>query len=141
MLRPIALILALGLATTALAHSGVKNAAVKARMNGMERMAALSKVIGTGLKSGSEQDKIARTAQDLAAEADRMLKLFKHPANDPLSEASPNIWDAWPDFSAKVSATTKAAQNIQTATTREAQMTAFRDLGAACSACHKRYRE
>ncbi len=141
MKRILTLVLGIGIATAALAHTNVKNPTVKARMDGMTRLAAQAKSIGTGLKAGAAPGSIAQTAAKMRQEAAAIAGLFEAPEDDPVSEARSIIWANWRDFVAMSEALADAAAMVQGADTRAEQIAAFRAVGAACTACHKAYRE
>ncbi|MEO9826651.1 MAG: cytochrome c [Paracoccaceae bacterium] len=136
--------LALALTTTAaLAHEGVKNPSVMARMHGMKTIGAQAKVLGEMAKGTTvfEAARAQAAATTLAQEAERIKGLFEAREDDPKSEALPVVWDTFPDFTAKAQTLQIAAESAQTITTQEQLQTAMRDIGATCSACHKAYRK
>jgi len=130
------------IATSALAHSGVKNPAVKARMDGMSGMGAATKVLGDMAKGNAAFDAAAaQTAtRAIAVHASEIPALFKAPAQDPKSEASPKIWEAFADFTAQA----EALENMALAASETASLAELRatlgQIGKNCSACHKTYR-
>ncbi len=89
------LVAALLTATTALAHQGVQNRAVLARMNGMSAIAENIKVLGNMAKGKVAFDqKAARVAlQRMADHAAEAPELFEAREDDPKSEALPAIWE------------------------------------------------
>ncbi len=129
-------------ATTALAHDGVKNPTVKARMDGMERIAASSKALGLMARGGGDfsEAELKRHTDILIEEAQRIPALFEPQEDDPKSEARPEIWSNWPDFTAKAQSMEKVALALSKSTSADRMLMTMRDLGQACSACHKPYR-
>lgn len=131
-------------ATAALAHSGVTNKAVKAWMQTMSAIGQNTKVLGTMSKGVAEFDALEarRAAKAIAQKAGQIPELFKTPASDPKSEALPVIWQDFEDFSAKATdlrqSALRAAATIRTRSDLRAAMT---EIGGACQACHKAYRE
>jgi cytochrome c556 len=141
MTRTLTTLLCLGIATAALAHTDVKNPAVKARMDGMTRLAAHTKALATGMKNGAPQADIAAAAAAMRQEAATVASLFQPLEDDPKSEARAVIWTDWSDFVARSQALMDAADMAERAQTPAEQGAAFRDIGAACAACHKVYRD
>lgn len=141
MKRACVILMCIGVATAALAHTGVKNAAVKARMDGMSRLAAHAKVLGTGLRTGASQADMTAAAAALRHEAGTIATLFMPQEDDPKSEARAAIWANWSDFQARSDVLVEASALAQAATTPAELDVAFRQVGAACSACHKVYRD
>lgn len=142
--RPILAIAAFCLATAAtavLAHSGVKNKAVMARMTAMGEIKDAVATLGDMAKGVAPYEaNTAKAARDrLIVLAKTAPALFETPASDPKSEALPVIWENWADFSAKADAMTQAAQTIDTSS-RGAIGASLGRVGAACSGCHETYR-
>ena len=137
---PVALILS---AATALAHEGVQNPAVKARMDLMGQIAAETKVIGDMAKGTAPFDpaRARAAALAMAEHAARVPALFKAPEDDPKSEALPAIWDDFADFTRKNDAMADAARAASGLETEADLRAALVVLGDACAACHKDYRE
>ncbi len=138
------LVVALLTATTALAHQGVQNRAVLARMNGMSAIAENIKVLGDMAKRKAAFDvEAARVAlQRMADHAGEAPALFEAREDDPKSEALPAIWDDFDDFTAK------AMELEQIASDAAASLSSAEDLppllqklGANCKSCHSIYRE
>lgn len=139
----IALTLAL-CATAALAHQGVKNPAVLARMNGMSAMADSMKTLGSMAKGQVAFDAAqARNALgDIAQQSAAAVDLFTPQEDDPKSEARAAIWDNFDNFTAQANALQAEADKLaQTVQTRADVQGALRTLGAACKSCHADYRE
>lgn len=141
--RLIAIVAILG-ATAALAHQGVQNPAVKARMDGMSVIAAAMKGLGAMAKGEAsfDADLARQNAADVAREAARIPILFKANEDDPKSEAKPGIWTSFDDFAllaAKLEQTAHgAAAKMDTI---EGVRAALRSMGQTCKACHETYRE
>ncbi|MEP1587009.1 MAG: cytochrome c [Tateyamaria sp.] len=130
-------------ATTALAHSGVKNPAVLARMNGMSAIAQNVKVLGTMAKGQIAFD--AATAQEAAAaiarHSEASVTLFAPQETDPHSEARAMIWDNFDDFTDKAQALKVIGDELAgSIRTLEDVQGAIDPLGDACTACHTLYR-
>ncbi len=129
-------------ATTALAHEGVKNPAVKARMHGMENIAAASKALGLMARGGGDftETAVERHTDILIEEARRIPTLFEPREDDPKSEARPEIWSNWADFTAKAQAMEQMAVRLSKVNSSDRLLMPMRELGQTCSACHKLYR-
>ena len=130
-------------AGAALAHSGVKNPAVQARMNAMMDIAGATKVLGNMAKGTVPFDAAAarEAAAQIADKAAQVPTLFAAPETDPKSEAAPAIWQDFATFTAQ------ARQMETAASAAAAQIAAPEDLraglaaiGATCASCHKAYR-
>ncbi|KAJ57006.1 hypothetical protein ACMU_00510 [Actibacterium mucosum KCTC 23349] len=129
-------------ASAALAHSGVKNPAVQARMNAMMDIAGATKVLGDMAKGVRAFDVTAAqaAAAQIAEQATQMPTLFAVPENDPKSEAAAAIWQDFPDFSDKAKALQDAAQAAMQIDTPTALQASMAQIGGTCTACHQAYR-
>jgi len=143
-INTLAAITILSAATAAYAHTNVKNAAVKARMDLMGTIAGNMKVLGDMAKGARAFDagKAQVAASAIAEGAGKTPALFKAQEDDPKSEAKPAIWQNFADFTAKAAAMEGAASQAAGALTSvDALRTAVGQIGATCGACHKVYRE
>ena len=134
----------LATATAALAHQGVQNPAVKARMDGMSAIAENLKTLGMMARGATEFDAEAAraAAAAIATRAADVPGLFEANETDPMSEAKPAIWTNFEDFSAKASELENVAVGLSTSiTTPEDLGPAMGSLGASCKSCHSIYRE
>lgn len=142
--KPIAFGLALVTATAALAHEGVQNPAVKARMDAMSAIAENMKRLGQMAKGSIEFDAtMARsTAAAIAEHAVATPALFEVNETDPKSEARPEIWSNFEDFAAKAIELENIAIRFSTSINQQADLNAAMGaLGANCKSCHSAYRE
>ncbi|MFO7854406.1 MAG: cytochrome c [Paracoccaceae bacterium] len=140
MRRPVALVL-LFAAGAALAHEGVENPAVMARMELMKDVGTATGTLGEMVKGETPFD-AARAAEARAAlidAADRVPTLFEARETDPESEALPAVWEDWDGFVASAMEMQAAARGLETGTA-EALRARFGDLGQTCRACHEDYR-
>ncbi|WP_299297646.1 cytochrome c [uncultured Tateyamaria sp.] len=131
-------------ATVAVAHQGVSNPAVMARMNAMSAISANVKTLGTMAKGQVAFDRMAAraAAASIADHATRSIDLFEAPETDPKSEALPAIWDNYADFAAKSEDMVRVAQSLAGSIETLADVQAgMEPLGQTCAACHKLYRE
>ena len=141
--KSIALGLLLATATAALAHQGVQNPAVKARMDGMNAIAENMKTLGQMSKGSTEFDAaLARSAAAAIAEhAAATPGLFEANETDPKSEARPEIWSNFEDFIAKATELETIATGLSTSINDPADLNAAMGaLGASCKSCHSVYR-
>lgn len=135
--------LALG-ATAALAHTGVKNPAVMARMNGMSAISDNVEVLGTMAKGQVAFDAASAqaAARAIAQHSAESIDLFKAQETDPKSEALPAIWENFDDFTAKALELQAVANDLsEKISTVEDVRAGMRAIGQSCKACHKLYRE
>lgn len=132
-----------GLATVAVAHEGVKNPAVMARMEGMKLIAQHTKVLGDMAKGARpfNAEEAQAAARALAAEAARVPALFEAEEDDPKSEAKPAIWFDYAAFTAEANALIDAANGATGLKTSGDIIKVMQAIGATCSSCHKSFRE
>lgn len=124
-------------ATALLAHAGVRNADVMARMGQMTELDRafkdLSKMANGRLTYDAAAAQIAREA--LIGGAARTVTLFEIRATDPKMEALPILWDQFGDFTVKAMDMGAAAAAISLPPTPAE----LRAVGATCRACHQHY--
>lgn len=130
-------------ATVAVAHEGVKNPSVMARMHGMKTIGAETKVLGNMAKGAVSFDaaRAQAAAASIAQEAARIEALFEAQEDDPKAEALPAVWENFPDFAAKAQELIAAAEAAKSVASVEELQSAMRTIGATCSGCHKVYRK
>lgn len=129
-------------AGAALAHSGVKNKAVMARMDAMAEIGAQTKIIGEMAKGAASFDgkKVAQALERIEARAAETPELFKAQETDPKSEALPVVWQEFDRFVALSDDLEQTAGAIVVKTPSDLGA-ALGQLGAACKACHSRFRQ
>lgn len=139
-LRHLTLALCL-IATGAIAHEGVKNADVKARMDMMTSIKDATGVLGGMAKAPATFDgaRAAEARAQLITLSGQITEAFGPEATDPKSEASPAIWQNWDDFTAKADAITRAAEALDP-TSADGVATGMQAIGASCGSCHRAYR-
>jgi cytochrome c556 len=131
------------LTSVAWAHSGVKNASVKARMDAMGEIGLNTKIIGRMAKGQEAFDaSLARAAAAAIADyAMQTPKLFQVNETDPKSEALPAIWESYDDFVSKSDALGQLAIELSSSIQAIDDLgPAMARLGGACKACHTQYR-
>lgn len=135
--------LLIGAATVAVAHDGVKNAAVLARMDAMQDVGAQMKTIGRMAKGEVPFDATAArvAAERLAGLASDTPRLFEPRETDPKSEARPAIWDEFDRFEAHAAEMERAALDAQQIEDMDDLRSSMAALGATCRDCHQRYRD
>ncbi len=142
--QSVVLTVLLCLATGALAHQGVKNAAVKARMDAMSAIGKNMKVLGGMAKGETPFDPVAihYALEKIEEHAANTPGLFKAQETDPKSESKPAIWTDFPDFTRKANALeTVAAGLSRKIDTAKDLGPALNSLGETCKSCHELYRE
>lgn len=147
-MRPKArLAMALALAamgSAALAHSGVKDDDVKARMAVMMDIGKQMKLIGSMAKGQAAFDAEAANAAlaEIADHSAQIAPSFTPQADDPKSEALPVIWQAFEEFETLASETESLAQDLSGTVKTQADLApVLGQLGGSCKACHKVFRE
>jgi len=131
-------------AGVAVAHTGVQNVAVKARMDAMSGMGAEMKTLGLMAKGATPFDTgIARAAAKAIAEhAAATPGLFEAEETDPKSEAKAAIWTSFDDFTAKARELETVALGLADSISAAGDLgPAMVALGATCKSCHAAYRE
>ncbi|WP_172297494.1 cytochrome c [Pseudoruegeria sp. HB172150] len=137
-------ILGATLILAATAAIAAENPAVVARQDAMKTIGMSTKVLGDMAKGETAFDAAAAqaAATAMAEQAAMVPALFEPEEDDPDSEAKPEIWANWDDFTAKAAdleaAAASAAGSITTAEDIGAAMQA---IGPTCMACHRTYRE
>lgn len=143
MKRTVVFATALMAASAVWAHGGVKNPAVMARMDGMSAIADSMKVLGGMAKGAVAFDAAAanEAAGVIAVEAARIPVLFQVEETDPKSEAKPEIWTNFNDFSDRADALEKVASDLSgSIETPDDLQGAMKALGQNCQSCHGTYR-
>ena len=144
MRSPAPIILAVFVASAVLAHEGVSNPAVMARMEGMKQIGESMKVLGQMSKGAVtfDEDAARTAAATIAHHAGETPKLFMAHEDDPKSEALPAIWQDFADFTAKAEAMEAVAlKQADAIGSFESLKAAVVELGSTCQSCHKAYRE
>ena len=140
---PLSAVVGIISATTVLAHSGVTNPDVKARMELMERISDATKVIGNMAMGRMTYE--AATAQKagraLADHAMQIPQAFEARVTDPKSEARATIWDDFSRFSAQADTLAKAAGKAAEATDATSLKSSFPAVARTCRSCHEAFRD
>lgn len=133
---------ALVAATAAVAQSAVENPAVKARVAAMKTIAMNTKALGDMAKGAVAFDAAAAgsAAAAIAEQAALVPGLFEAQEDDPESEAKAEIWANFDDFTAKANGLETAAA-AATTDSLDGVRASLGQIGGACAACHKVYRE
>ena len=123
------------------AHEGVKNDAVKQRMqlmklikNTMAEIGAMARGVDpfTEVSAANAKQTLLLAAADIEAK-------FKLNETDPLSEGSPAIWENWEDFVEKADDFAFMIEGLET-TSAETLAAGLGNIGQSCGSCHKTYR-
>ena len=138
------IVIATTASSIAFAHSGVKDQNVKERMLLMKAMAENTKLIGQMLKKQTpfELNEVKRALEQLSSLSLQTPTVFEVNATDPKSEAKPNIWDEFNEF-------TKLSNELAKSTSDLAILVKDIDdlrptlmkVSKGCKACHSKYRE
>lgn len=128
-------------ASVAVAKEGVQNPVVKTRMDTMGVIRANTGVLGdmASGKAAFDADKATEAAAALAAAAATIPQVFEPNETDPVSEAKPEIWANFGDFTGKADALYKAAQAVD-ASSLDTLKAGMGGVGGACKDCHTTYR-
>ncbi|MBV7379676.1 c-type cytochrome [Maritimibacter dapengensis] len=134
----------IALATAAIAHTGVKDPNVKARMDGMSAIGQAVKTIGTMMKGETAFDGAAVDAAlaEIENRAARIPERFEENVITPKSEARPTIWESTDDFNEKaLTLETLAATRQGTVSGPDDLRPLMGEIGATCKSCHSEYRD
>lgn len=137
-----ALILSLTLtAGVAIAKDGVQDPTVKARMDLMGTIGMNTKVLGDMAGGKAPFDATAADAAKvaLAAAAAQIPAAFEVEADDPVSEARPDIWMNMEGFAEKAKGLETAAGAIDVSSLESVQA-GMGAIGGSCKACHSDFR-
>lgn len=137
-------VLLVSAAATAIAHTGVENPAVLARMENMKAMADQMEILVPMVRGETDFDagRVTAALEALQRHAAEAPALFRAPEGDPQSEALPEIWENFADFetrSEELLDIVHAASASQIVGPQEL-LPAVREIGASCSGCHEDYR-
>lgn len=135
------LIASLVLAGAAVAKEEPKDPTVKARVELMETIARNTKTLGDMAKGTTAFDAAGAEAAVAAIEAAaaEVPAKFEPQATDPVSEAKPEIWTNWADFTAKAEALGTAAAGVDSSSL-DGVKAGLGTMGGACKDCHTDYR-
>lgn len=125
----------------ALAEVEATNPTVIAWKQVMKQNGGAAKTLGDMAAGKTAFDAAAAAAakQKLIDDAAQIPVVFKDQAEDPASEAKPDIWANWDDFTAKAAALGKAAEALDSSSL-DGLKAGMGDIGAACKACHSGYK-
>jgi cytochrome c556 len=137
-----ALILSLTLtAGVAIAKDGVQDPTVKARMDLMDSIGMNTKILGdmAGGKAAFDASAAEAAKAALIAAAGEIPAKFEVEADDPVSEARPDIWMNTEGFAEKAKGLETAAGAMDVASIEGVQA-GMGAIGGACKACHSDFR-
>lgn len=129
------------IAGVAVAETEATNPDVIARQALMKTFGGAAKTLGSMAGGQMAFDAAAAEAAKavlVAGSADIAVK-FKTNAEDPGSEAKPEIWTNWEDYLVKAKGLGDAATALD-ASTVEGVQAGMGAIGGACKACHTAYR-
>jgi cytochrome c556 len=130
-------------ATLALAHEGATGV-VKERMDLMTRQKDDMKIIGEMAKGKTKFDaaKAAEAARDIEMTAAKIPDLFPEGTDGGKSDAKPEIWRKWDEFTGDADALRTQAEALAAALDAGSPdwKTDFKAVIDACKTCHKSFR-
>lgn len=133
-------------AGAALAHGGATGI-VKERMDAMTDISRNVKSVGQMLKGTAayNPEEIKRAADAIAGHAgDAMTELFPEGSLKSPSEASPAIWEEWPEFVTFADSLETSARALEDLAAQDADQksvaAAFGKVAATCKTCHEAFR-
>lgn len=125
-----------------LGHEGATGI-VKERMDDMKAIGGSLKRIGDRIRSKRDLAAVAADAEKIAAAAARMPSLFPKGSHDGHTEATPAVWQKWPDFVAS-SQSLKEASVALAAAARSGDAAKvseqLRLVSRSCGSCHDTFR-
>ena len=129
--------------TAAIAHEEATGV-VKERMDLMDTQKDAMKVLG-GMAKGKvpfDAAKAAAAAHEIEKTSTKIPDLFPEGTGGHPSEAKPEVWTQWDEFTADAEALTKAATALKVALEGEAPewKAKFKGVIDACKTCHKTFR-
>ncbi len=137
-------VIAITASSIALAHSSVKDENVKERMMLMKEMAGNTKLIGQMLKKQIpfEANEVKLALEKLSSLSLQTPTVFEVNATDPKSEAKPNIWDEFNEFTKLSNELAKSTSDlgILVEDIDDLKPTLMK-ISEGCKACHSKYRE
>jgi cytochrome c556 len=140
---PFALLAALAFVPLALAHEGATGV-VKERMDLMKRQKDDMKIIGLMAKGKTKFNpaKAAEAARDIETTAAKIHELFPEGTDGGHSEAKPEIWRKWDEFTGDADSLRTQAEALAAALDANAPdwKTDFQAVIDACKTCHKSFR-
>jgi cytochrome c556 len=128
-------------ATVAFAETESTDPTVIAREQLMGTIGKNTKILGDMAGGKAPFDAAAAEAAKVAlvAASSEIAAKFEPNVTDAGSEAKPDIWTNWEDFTTKATALNAAATALD-ATSVESIGAGMGAVGGACGACHKAYR-
>jgi cytochrome c556 len=128
-------------AGVAFAKDGVQDPTVKARMDLMGTIAMNTKTLGdmAGGKTDFDATAAAAAKAALSAAAADILVKFEQEADDPVSEARPDIWMNWDGFAEDAGALGAAADAMDVASL-DGIKAGMGAIGGSCKDCHTDFR-
>ena len=127
----------------ALAHKGATGV-VKERMDLMDTQKDAMKILGLMAKGKTPFDsaKAAAAAKDIETTAAKIHELFPEGSSGGHSEAKPEVWTKWDEFTGDAEALQAAAKTLATVLDAGSPdwKADFQKVTDACKTCHKTFR-
>ena len=134
----------LGTAIVASAHAAPADlpaGPIRDRHALMEGIGKQAKTIGDAVKAGNTAP-VAAAAEQIQADAGKILGLFPPGSTDPKSRAKADIWSNWADYSALVMQLQTDAGALAAAARAQGDVKgAANAMFGACKTCHDKFRE
>ncbi|MBY6201550.1 cytochrome c [Maritalea mobilis] len=138
------LAVAVAIGTAAVAHQGVENPAVLARMNNMTDMGDSVETLVNMVRGTTTFDRAQanQALQDLRIQSSEIVPLFQNREDDPASEALDTIWLNFDDFVNRANRLEIAAGELAGGIETLGDVRpALQSIGETCSGCHDIYRQ
>lgn len=128
----------------AIAHGGVQNPTVMARMEQMSSLSDATKLMGQMVKGETPYDeaRVRAALEYIAKGGPETIAAFETPADDPKSEALPAIWETFADFTEEAQAMEIAARAaLDSAIAPKTLPGILKQVAGTCRSCHDSYRK
>lgn len=132
------------LGTAALAHTGVTNKDVMARMVVMSTIGDQVKLIGSMAKgeTGFDAEAVNAALIEIAAQSAQIPSMFEAKAQDPKSEALPIIWERFETFTQHAKEAEAVAERLAGTVTAASDLgPVLQQVSETCKACHTMFRK
>lgn len=124
------------------AHDGAMGV-VKDRMEMMKQLGGVMKMVVPVVKGQKPFDAARIKQQGMIIQDNsgkKLLEKFPEGSTDNVSEARPEIWKNWGDFSKIAMELNGLGKSIAENPTEKNLKASFGKIGATCSSCHKQFR-
>lgn len=125
------------------AHEGAEGA-VKARMDSMSAIGDANRPLTRMSRGQMDFDlETVRNSASIMAENSmvEVLEYFPEGSAGGVSEALPEIWENWEEFSGIMADLNRSAVALSAIESEEEFAALYREVGMTCRSCHRSYRE